>query len=330
MKVSNATLKEMGIILESAESVLLFPHINPDADAAGSCMALCRALRQRGKTAWVLVDGPLPGYMRFLTEDLEEDVLTTDQSILKDPDVCMCIDCNDEKRLAGREEAFRAGKTSLCIDHHAVKECPFDKYYIDPEAAASAQLIYLLMGEMGWPADAIIAEEIYTGINGDTGCFMHSNTTPEIHRLAADLMEYGIDINKIHVNLYQSKDMQEVRIHVRALQNMEFFADGRVVMSRISKEDFRECEAGTEHAETVINDLREINGVEVAALLKEDDQLVRCSMRSKTGANVAAVAELFGGGGHIKASGFRVREDLEEVYEKLREELIRAVQKNDI
>lgn len=326
--------------------MLLFPHINPDPDAIGSCMALCRALRQQGKEAQILLDYPLPQYLQFMmpwaedetanaadTADTAEEpgrsrcsfFATLDDDVIEEPDICMLVDCSEDNRFTGREEAFFGGKKTLCLDHHQVSECHYDRYHIDPDAAATAQLVFLMAQEMDWPIDRAMAEMIYTGICGDTGCFMHSNTTPQIHRIAADLQEIGVDANYINVRLYQSKDLRAVKLSAKAMQQMELLADGRAVMSRLTAEDFKECDAIVDHADTVIDDLRSIDGVEIAAFLKQDGKKTRCNLRSKTDANVADIAMRFGGGGHIKAAGFKTDQPLEEVYEKLREEILRVL-----
>lgn len=338
---ANSELKDLGRMMAEADTILLFPHIDPDPDAVGSCMALCMAMRQQGKACWVLMDGPMPSYMRFLIDRTSAEVradgetpadpdrdprgltVTTNPQILgEEPDLCVLVDCSEKNRIEGREECFARGRTSLCIDHHHVIECFCDHYYIDPDAAATAQLIYHLFREMDWPLDARIAEALYTGINGDTGCFMHSNTTAEVHRIAADLMEYGVDANRINISLHQSRSPKDLAVHAKAIENMEFLAGGKVVVSRLSREDFEACGATVENAENVIDELRSIEGVEIAVILKQDGDVVRGSMRAKTRGNVARIAELFGGGGHIKAAGFRQRRSMDEVYEDLRERLL--------
>ena len=251
---ANTTLRELGELLSGAESILLFSHINPDPDAIGSSTALCLALRQQGVRSFVVLDEPLPGYMRFLERDLEAggsdgaegscsaaadggSPLTLDQDIIPEPDISLCIDCSEDSRLLGREESYYRGKVTVAIDHHKVKECSRDYYYVDSGTAACSQIVYQLMKEMGWPLDHKIAERLYAGLDGDTGCFMHSNTTSEVFRMAADLMEYDVDINTINVNLYQSKELPEVLIEARVLQQMELIAGGRALIGKVTPED---------------------------------------------------------------------------------------------
>ena len=330
---ANKTLKEIGEILAGANSVLLFPHDNADADSAGACLALCRVLRQQGKEAYILTDKPLPSFLQFLLKEADSDPsagekpwFTTDLQVLPEPEISFLVDCNVEKRISGRAEAFRRGKTSLCIDHHRETVSDSEYYYLDHDAAAASQIVFRLFREMEWPMDLEIARDLYTGLDGDTGCFMHSNTTPEVHRIAADLLEYGFDINEINVNLYLSNDPKAVQLKARALQSMDFLAGGKAVMAKLTRKDLEELNADIDQTESVIDELRSIDGVEIAALLKEDLGRIRVSMRAKTDGNVAAIAQKFGGGGHIKAAGFKMERPLEEVYTKLREKIVHAVQ----
>ena len=328
---ANTTLKEIGNILAAADSVLLFPHMNPDPDGIGSSMALCRALRGQGKTAWIILDSDLPGYMKYMEAGSDGDgpdgpLITLDQEILSEPDICVSMDGSDDSRITGREEIFHKGRTSLCIDHHLVKECDRDHYYIDPDAAATAQLIFTLMKEMDWPMDERIATDLYTGINGDTGCFMYSNTTPGIMRISAELMELGADTELVNVNLHQSRSLETVKVTMKVMETLDMFADGKAAMARLTKEMLESCNAKMEAADQVIDDLRSIEGVEIAAFVKEDGEVTRVNMRAKTCGNVAEIAERHGGGGHAKAAGFREEAPLEQVYETLREEIRLALE----
>ena len=341
---ANTTLRELGELLSGAESVLLFSHINPDPDAIGSSTALCLALRQQGVRSFVVLDEPLPGYMRFLERDLEAGCsdgaegscsagaqggspLTLDQDIIPEPDISLCIDCSEDSRLLGREESYYRGKVTVAIDHHQVKECSRDYYYVDSGTAACSQIVYQLMKEMGWPLDHRIAELLYAGLDGDTGCFMHSNTTSEVFRMAADLIEYNVDINTINVNLYQSKELAEVLIEARILLQMELIAGGRALIGKVTPKDLEACNATVEDTNQVIDAMRKVVGVEIAALLKQDGPKVRATMRAKTDCDVQRIASANGGGGHIKAAGFSSFDPIDQVYDKLKGEITEEIER---
>lgn len=324
-KTANVSLKEIGNTIAGANSVLLFPHINPDADAVGGAAAVCLALRRMGKEAWVLLEHEIPDYIAFLDDDPEGPLTTTDRSIVPEPDVSFCFDCHDETRFPLREEIFFAGKKKICIDHHHAPECNWDEYYIDLDAPAASLLIWNLFQEMGWSVDRAVARLIYAGINGDTACFRYSNTTPESLRIAADLMEYGVDINEINVNLYQNRKPAEVAALSKAMQNMQLLENGLLSVSTLTGEELAEAGAGIEDTEIVVEELRNIAGVEVSAFLKQDGDEIRTSMRSKHSCDIGSIARKFGGGGHTKAAGFRRKESLQEVRDMLVPELVNAV-----
>ena len=314
LMLKNSELREIGRVLEEAGSVLLFPHINPDGDCMGSCIALCHALRGLGKEAWVLIENDLPDHLAWI----DDGSCTKDKAVLPDPDVTMCVDCCEEKRFPGRVKAFRSGKATLCIDHHRLDECGWDRYYIDPEAAATAEIVFDLMKECGWAIDEETARALFVGICSDTGGFRYSNTTPGTHRIAAELMECGVDVYDINVRLFQSVDLREIKVIRQALDTMDVFAGGKAAMACLSEEDRLSCGARIQDTESVINWLRDIRGVQIAAFLKEDGGRIRVSFRAKNEGNVAAIAAAFGGGGHIKAAGCTMDESLESARAKLK------------
>ena len=148
--MKNNTFQEISAVLLAAKKLLLYPHIHMDGDAIGSCAALCKALRRAGKEAYILIEEEIPLNLRFL----DRGYCTTDADILAEVDVSVCVDCGDESRFPGRKQAFRQGKTTVCIDHHHTTSSFCDYNYVDPEAAATGELIYQLLQVMGIQPDA--------------------------------------------------------------------------------------------------------------------------------------------------------------------------------
>ena len=304
--ISNTTLKEISKALLGCRSAVLFPHENPDGDAIGSCVALCCALRKHGVDAWVLIDEPLPEYIGFIdnTAESETPCCTVEQGCIAQPDVCMFVDCAGVERIPGREDAFHAGQKTICIDHHRTSHSAEDMYYVDGEEAAASQIIYKLLVEMDVAFDRKMANAIYTGVCTDTGNFQYSNTTSETHSIAAELFAMGIDHEEIMVKLYQNVDIKQARVESVAVSQMELFAEGKGAIACVDEAMLQRCDARLEHAENLINVLRDIKGVEVAVVLKErEDGAIKVSFRSKNYADVSAIAEAFDGGGHVRASG---------------------------
>lgn len=305
---SKDSIREIGRQLLMAESVLLFPHIQMDGDALGSAAALCRALRNAGKQAAVLIEDEVPEYIGFL----DHNYCSTDQNVISEPDVCICIDCGEVLRFPKRESKFFQGKKTACIDHHATSQ-PFADYnFIDPKAAATAEIIYKLLISMNLPIDKEIGEALYTGICTDTGNFQYSNTTKESHLIAAELYDAGIDHAKIAVALYQNTSLSKLKITNKILDRIELFCQGKAAVSYVDRKMLQETGAAIEDTEGSVETLRNIKGVEIAAFLKEKEtNLIKVSMRAKTWGNVAEIAAQFGGGGHVKAAGCSLHTDMD-------------------
>lgn len=315
--ISNSSLSEMGNLLRSAESIVLFPHESPDGDALGSCAALCRALRNEGKDAWVLLDEEIRGYLEFM----DTEYCTTDIDCVSMPDICICVDCSEENRFSGRAEKFREGKTKLCIDHHVTAGSFGDFYYIDGGEAATAQIIYKLLREMDIEIEKTIAESLYVGISTDTGSFRHSNTTAETHMIASQLFGCGIDHQKLVINLYNSVSYRQTRMESAILEKMELIADGKAAVSYVTSAMLEAESAELGDCEAVIDRLRDIKGVEIAAFLKEKNGAVKVSMRAKSYGRVDSIAVKYGGGGHVKAAGCTLDMPMDEALALIKSEL---------
>lgn len=314
----NASLKEMAGFLKAAQTILIFTHINLDGDALGSAAALCRVLRNSGKQAWILIDEEIPHYISFM----DTEFVTCDREIMKSQDISICVDCSEYSRFPTLAENYDEGKLKLCIDHHATGNGFGDYYYIDKDAAATSELIYKLIAEMGDTIDKKTAESIYTGINTDTGSFQYSNTTAQTHAIASDLLARGIDHTAISVALYQAVSITQLKIQAKILDRAELLADGKVAVSCATKDMFDEAGAGLDDAEGSIDLLRNIEGVEIAAFLKQKADCVKVSMRAKTYADVSEIAGKFGGGGHVKAAGCTLKMSMDEALEVLKKEIL--------
>lgn len=317
--ITNTSLKEIADIIRKSRSVLLLPHDNADGDAIGSCVGLCLALRSLGAESWVLTGEELAGYISFL----DYGCCTTDKSCITNPQVCICIDCSGDSRISGRLEQYEMGGIRICIDHHISTEGYGQLYYIDEAEAATAGIIYKLIRELGnLEFSREMGNAIYTGLSTDTGNFRYSNTTSETLRIAADLMDIGIDHNMIIVNAFQNTNIHEIAVRMKVYENMELLARGKCAISYITGEMLKECGAKYEHAETAIDCLRDIENVEIAAILKEKEPgIIKCSLRAKSTGNVVDIAGYFGGGGHVKAAGYTYNGTMDDARKALKDRI---------
>lgn len=316
--MKNNTFAEIAAVLSASEKILIYPHINMDGDALGSAAALCKGLRSKGKECYVLLEDSIPANLAFL----DRGYCTFEQNIIKKPDVSVCVDCGDTGRFEKRAKKFAAAPVTVCIDHHETTSffCGFN--YVDPDAAATGELIFKLLLELGVEIDQEISEALFAAITTDTGNFQYSNTTSETHRIVAALYDAGLDANKVSIDLYESTRIERLLIENAAISNMSTIAGGSGVIAYVTQKMLKETGALLEETEGVVQKLRSIGGVEAAAFLKEaEDGRVKVSLRSKKRVNVADLAASLGGGGHIRAAGCTLNCTMTEAFDLLKEKL---------
>lgn len=314
--MKNDSLEKIGKRLTEAQTVLLFPHVRGDGDAFGSCAALCHALRGLGKDCWILMEDKVPDVYEFLVDGM----VTWDQDILGIPDVCMCVDCGEENRLPKRLERFRSGRTTICLDHHEAPAYMCDFNYVEPDAAATGELVYMLLVAMGVEPDRECAEDLYAAITKDTGNFEYGNTTARTHRIVASLYDTGANLHTVGTRLNENEKLSKIRLLGRALNSLELTEAGLFAMVCVTRKMMEDCGAREEDTDGIVETIRGIAGVEMAAVLKEsDDGTVRVSMRVKNLGNVAAICRQFGGGGHEKAAGFTWHGSIEDAKDAVRD-----------
>ena len=312
----NTDLKTIAEKLFAAKKVVLFPHVNPDGDSVGSCSALSLALRQAGVECYVCV-GDYPQYMKHINSE----TFTLDPDKVYGADIAVAVDCSADNRLDSRLEAFKSGKEKMCVDHHMNPEGYGEVYYIDEDAAAVSEIVFEIIKLAGARITRDMANGLYTGIVTDTGGFRYSNTTPESHEKAVELMNIGVDHLQIMVNLYQNKSLKKVRAENRAVDNMLLFAGGKGNISHLTSGEMAEMDAHPQDCDEIIDRLRDIDGVEMAAYLEEREDGIKVSMRAKTTGSVVEICQKYGGGGHKKAAGCTIKDSMESVYALIKREM---------
>lgn len=309
-KNNSNSLNEIATLLKGAEFVLIFPHLQMDGDALGSSAALCAALRKQGKKADILIEDKIPDNIKFLDKGYCISISDFQEY---EADVSIAVDCSDRMRIEKRQDAFRKGKRTAMLDHHATTQPFADFNYVDSQSSSTGEIVFLLLKEMGMDLDAEIAEALYAAIVTDTGRFTYSNTTPETHLVVAELFKTGMDHNRIAVEVYQRKRIEKVKLTCGILDTMEMFHKGKANLAFMTQQMLADTGAYTEETEGIVEELRSIDGVEISAFLKEEAGKVKVTMRSKMQADVSQIAESFGGGGHTKAAGCIIPGDIIEV-----------------
>lgn len=307
MSNNNVSYSKIAKKMRSYERVLIFPHIHPDGDALGSSGALCKALRLLDIEAYVLVDEDFPHNLDFL----DEDVSTFNTEVFKGFDyLAVMVDCSDTSRILNRLDAFKSANERIVIDHHITASPDFkpDLMRVEPDSAATGELIYYIINELGITMDKYIASAIFTAITTDTGNFQHQNTTARSHEIAAALYDVeGFNSKPVSNLIYNRDSLNSFELEKLVMESIKIYEKGRIVIAFITKEMLKETNTDMSETDRFITKLMTIDEVEIAAILKENEEnLTKVSLRAKSYADVSKVANKFGGGGHKRAAGFNL------------------------
>lgn len=317
--MTTAKFSEIGRILREHQRFAVMSHVRPDGDALGSQLALALSLQQLGKEVRVWnEDGMLEKYS-FLPR---AELVTKPPSAPEDFDCAIALDTAIQNRL-GTALAAVHSKLWINIDHHLSNPGYGDVVYVDPDAPATAEIIFRLIKSQNLPFNRDIAENLYAAISTDTGSFQYPKTSARTFEIAAELIRAGLDVGRLNQQLYENYPRRRLELLRELLRTMRFEHGGRVASVSLSLKTAAELGVLPEDNEGLIDHLRAIHGVIVAVFFEElDDGKVRVSMRSKNEAvDVCAICQKFGGGGHALAAGARVRGTLAEVEEKVLEEI---------
>lgn len=307
--------------LEDADSIAIATHLGGDGDGWGSACAI--AHHYADKDVRLLAGTPFAATFRFLLpadiEPLPPD--ETGFEALRGADLQLAVDTSERSRLGEFAVLYEPERT-VVIDHHAVSnnEIEASMTLIDPEAAATAELVYDVLVCTGRPIGPETARAIYVGLVTDTGSFRYSNTSPHVHRLAAALIEAGVDPETLYGPLFATVTLDQLGVLSAALDAIR--RDEKLGLTwAVLDRDVHHRFGSLDEYEGIIDYLRDLAGTEIAVLFRElDDGKVKVSFRSTGPADVASVARSFGGGGHVKAAGATISGDAAEVTERVLEE----------
>jgi phosphoesterase RecJ-like protein len=290
---------ETGALLRRADNILLLTHYYPDGDTLGSAFALCYALQRMGKAARVECSDDIPVKYAYLYENLRSCPRF-------DPAFICAVDVADVK-LLGETLSVYADKIDLCIDHHASNMVYASKLFLRADYAATAMLVAEVIQELAVPFDKDIASCIYTGIATDTGCFKYSNTTAYTLRMAADMLDCGINSSMINRMMFDVKTRARVELERLALESMCFYCDNRCAVMVITNEMIRQSGATESDMEGLAPIPRQIEGVWVGVTLREKQNgSFKVSVRTGNHADASAICGQLNGGGHLRAAGCTV------------------------
>lgn len=300
-------------ILEAHSSFLITCHVNPDADAIGSEMMLYHILRTLGKDVTILNYSKTPYYLEFL--DPGSNIVVWDEAnhkeLINSTDVIFALDFNMWERTVKMEPYFRKTEAiTVCIDHHEQPENAFDYRFENTGYCATGHILYDFIKQSNivefTPA---IAEACYAAIMTDTGSFKYERTTPEVHNIAAHLLELGVNPTDMYEKIFHQSRFSKMKLLGNALDSLQLFGEhkGLAVMT-VRRKTLHQLNALENDTEGFVNHCLSIEGVKIGLFFLEVEVGFKVSLRSKGDIPIHKLAQEFGGGGHKNAAGLRVRD----------------------
>jgi phosphoesterase RecJ-like protein len=311
------------------ERFLLSTHVNPDGDAIGSEVAFARLLRGLGKQVRVLNDSPTPRVFSWLGLEAPVEVYTEDlaETRFAEAGALVVLDTGNKQRI-GRlaNHLDRHAIAIAVVDHHVTHDGFGQVNVIEPACAATAVLVHELLREAGVAIDPVAADALYVGLATDTGFFRYSNTDARALRMAADLVELGVDAAEVSARVHQSAPPGRLRFFGEALAALEMRHGGQLVVIEVGPEQFQRHGLVGADTEGLVDMPRSVEGVEAVALFSEvEPGKVKVSLRSTGRVNVDGVCTRFGGGGHAHAAGVQMRGTREQAKARILPELERLL-----
>jgi phosphoesterase RecJ-like protein len=320
--------------LRTVSKFVVVTHENPDGDALGSLIAMQAILAELGKDCLMFMDDsefPLPHEYRFFPLDghVSEPPGDVEERTI------VFLDCGNIDRNPAAEAFSRPGAHILNIDHHHDNTRFGTVNLVDPRSSCTAEVVWDLMHGLGVRPSGMVAEALYVGLITDTGRFMYENTGPRAHRMAAELIEAGVDVHEMYRRVYEGMPYAKLLLLARGLAHVERYDEGHLTVTWLGSEDFAASGAEESYSEGVVDHLRAVEGTAVAALVRDrlgengnDDgmPLRKVSLRATDErVDVSMIARAQGGGGHKQAAGFTTTLQWQELVAFLRDEVARQL-----
>lgn len=295
--------------LKEKNNIVILLHQFPDGDTIGCGYSLYFALKKLGKTVRVECCDKIGERYSYITDNATFEDFK--------PEFVVAVDVADVKLLGKKAEEYQ--KIDLCIDHHG-SNCGYaTETFVDADVAAACEIIYEVVKALNGEIDLNCATALYTGISTDTGCFKFTNTTAKTHRIAADLMDLGIDFGEINRIMFETNSKARIEVETKALNTLKYACDGKVAIMTITKEMRKTSGAQDSELEGITSLPRTIEGVVLGLTIRERDNVNICKVSARSHAPIDAseFCAHFGGGGHARAGGCEIEAPVDESFKKL-------------
>lgn len=312
--------------LDRFKKIYLISHINPDGDSIGSLLALGSSLKYKYMDRIVLLKSDdAPKKFTFLV-NIDKLVNVNDIENIECNSVLITLDCGDLFRIGELYEHVDKFDKIINIDHHISNKNFGDINIVKDDVSSTGEIIFDIIKENNLKIDNNIAADLYTSISSDTGSFKYDNATSKTHRIISNLLEFNIDKNKIIQEIYQNRSIEKTNVFIQSIKELEFHKNNQVGITIITKEMMDNTNALSEDIDGIVEFIRDTEYVEVACVIREvKKEEFKISLRSKKYLDVAKVAEIFDGGGHIRAAGCTIYHNINIVKKQILEEIIKRL-----
>jgi len=309
--------------IDRHNSFILTTHDPADADGLGAQLVFTAILKKAGKNTRIINASAVPPHLTFMVNDASIEKLDHDKhsSIFKDS-ALFVLDTCEEHQLGSMRETLSSFKEIFIFDHHEPKPRMKLTGFIDQTAASTSELAIELAACTGTELDKNTATAAYAGIVYDTGFFAYPKTNIRTFKAAIKTIEWGTALTDIYRQLMENYSCAAVLLQKQALSNLDFYANRKIALLQLFKEDYKIAGADFNEADNIVNIPLKAREVEVSVLIRETEtNEIRCSLRSKGIVNVSKIAQSFGGGGHVTAAGFKSNLSMKEIRDKLLDDI---------
>ncbi|MDL2318293.1 bifunctional oligoribonuclease/PAP phosphatase NrnA [Eubacteriales bacterium OttesenSCG-928-A19] len=327
MEADKKVLADLVASVDASQRIALIMHVSPDGDTCGSAFALRRALVSYGKEVTLVCDHRVP----HIYDDLDgaDMVMKPDALAGEVFDLGFAIDVADRLRMGESAAVFDAARHTAQIDHHGTNPGYAEVNYVRSPLSATGVLAMEVIDALDVPLDRSMAKCLFVAITTDTGNFKKQNTDAAALRVSARCIAIGIDTASITRRVFDLRPYEQVKLLARALQSLTVFEDGQIGLMRLSLRDFEDTGALSEHTEGIIDFGINTEGVQIAALMSQKGEKIRCSLRSMPPYDVSRVASDLGGGGHTLAAGCTLEPPMAAASRRLRTALRKELHRHE-
>lgn len=314
----NNQIEELKNTIDVNNSFIVVSHVDPEGDAIGTSLALYHILKNLGKKVCVYNESGVPKILKFLPGSNE---LISEISSVNEFDCIFVVDCGDLGRIGSLKNKLEKLKI-INIDHHSTNDYFGDLNFVDKTASAAGEVLFDIIKALNIPINYDIAVNLYTAIVVDTGSFRYASTSSKSFKIAAELLQAGVDPWFVSMNIYENYPYERMKLLGDVLSTLTLHLDSKVAFMLVTKDMLKKYNASVDITEGFVNFGRAIEGVELSIIFKEtDNESFKLSMRSKGKIDVSMIAKSLGGGGHKNAAGCKINGTYEEAKKKVLEVL---------